>query len=305
MSARNLLRLAIALVVLLALWGAVTLGTRKADVEERFRIPGTAAKDVDTVVFAGLHDTLVLARSGADAWKANGHPADRRMVEDLLTSVADTAASGDLVAETPALYSSVGMDSASAKRVRVVAKGKTVADVIVGKAGQVYGTGYVRASSQPRVYLVRSALPSLASRTADEWRDRRIGGTPKDSIGSVEVVRGAKRYTLTKQAGKWILSPGGATDSTAVVSFLDDLVSIQAAGFATPAQLDSLKFTSPKRRLTVVGPDGRSKLRLAFDSTKSGLWARADSGSTVWKLEPWSADQITPAESTLAVRRKH
>jgi Domain of unknown function (DUF4340) len=305
MSARNLLRLAIALVALLALWGAVTLGTRKGDVEERFRIPGTAAKDVDTVVFAGLHDTVVLARSGAGAWQANGHPADRRMMEDLLTSLADTAASGDLVAETPASYSSVGMDSASAKYVRVVAKGKTVADVIVGKAGQVYGTGYVRASSQPRVYLVRSALPTLASRTADEWRDRRIGGIPKDSIAWVEIERGAKRYTLGKQAGKWVLSPGRATDSIAVANFLRELGNIQATGFAAPAQVDSLKFTLPKRRLTVVGPDGRPKLRLVFDSTKSGLWAHADTGTTVWKLESWSADQITPAESTLAVRRKH
>jgi hypothetical protein len=305
MSPRTLLRLAIALLALLALWGAVTLGTKKGDLEERFRIPGTAAKDVDTVVFAGLHDTVVLARSGADAWLANGHPADRRMMEDLLTSLADTAASGDLVAETPASYSSVGMDSASAKRVRVVAKGKTVADVIVGKAGQVYGTGYVRASSQPRVYLVRSGLPTLASRTADEWRDHRIGGIPQDSIARVEIQRGAKRYTLAKQAAKWVLSPGGATDSTAVANFLSDLGSIQATGFAAPAQVDSLTFTSPKRRLAVFGPDGRPKLRLIVDSTRGGLWARADTGATVWKLETWSADQITPAESTLAVRRKH
>jgi len=305
MSARNLIRLAIALVALLAIWGAVTLGTRRGDVEQRFRVPATAAKDVDSVIFAGAHDTIVLARAGAENWRVNGHPADHRMVEDLLTSLADTAASGDLVAETPTSYQQVGMDSSSAKHVRAIAKGKPVTDVIVGKAGQVYGTGYVRASSGPRVYLVRSVLPSLASRPLDEWRDRGIGGTPKDSISRVEIQRGPKRYALTRQAKAWTLMPGGATDSMAVANFLADLGNIQATGFATPTEVDSLKFTPPKRRLTVFGPDGKPRLTLAFDSTKAAMWAHADTGSTVWRLEPSGTDQITPAESTLVARRKH
>ena len=102
------------------------------------------------------------------------------------------------------------------------------------------------------MYLVRSTLPSLASRPLDEWRDRRIGGVPKDSIARVEIQRGSKRYALTRQATAWTLTPGGGTDSMAVANFLADLGGIQATGFATPAQVDSLKFTAPKRRLTVI-----------------------------------------------------
>jgi hypothetical protein len=221
MSARNLIRPAIALVVLLALWGAVTLGTKQGDVEQRFWVPTTAAKDVDTVIVAGAHDTIVLARATADARQVNGHPADRRMVEDLLTSLADTVASGDPVAETPASYPQVGMDSA--KHVQAIARGTAVTDVIVGKAGQVYGTGYIRTSNEPQVYLVRSTLPSVASRPLDEWRDRRIGGAPKDSIARVEIQRGSKRYALTRQATAWTLTPGGGTNSMAVANFLGDL----------------------------------------------------------------------------------
>jgi ATPase subunit of ABC transporter with duplicated ATPase domains len=94
-----------------------------------------------------------------DAWQVNGHPADRRKVEDLLTSLADTAASGDLVAETAASYRQVGMDSASAKHVRAIARGTAVTDVIVGKAGQVYRlrTDLERAAGVPSAQ--RAAQP--------------------------------------------------------------------------------------------------------------------------------------------------
>jgi hypothetical protein len=161
-------------------------------------------------------------------------------------------------------------ESASARRVRAIAHGKAVTDVVVGNPGQVYGTGYVRPFSESRVYLVRSALPSLATRSLDEWRDRRIGGVVKDSIARVEIQRGAKRYALSKQAGHWTLVSGGAVDSMEVATLLNDLGNIEASGFATPAQADSLTFAPAKRRLTVLGQDGKPRLQLVFDSTKSG-----------------------------------
>jgi hypothetical protein len=305
MSARNVLRLAIALILLLAIWGAVALGSRKGgDREQRFRLPRIVTKDVDSVSVVGAHDTIILARNGGMAWQVNGHRADARNIEELLTSLADTTASGDLVAENPASYDQMGMDSASGRRVRVVAQGKTVADLVVGKPGQVYGTGYMRSAGEPGVYLARSALPRLASLPLDEWRDQRIGGVVKDSVAKVEVQRGTQRYTLAQQGGRWILAPGGPTDSLAIANFLTDLGDIRASGFATPAQADSLKFAPPKRRLSVLGPDGKPRLQLAFDSTKAGLWARADTGSTVWRLDQWSSDRLTPADSTLKARLK-
>jgi hypothetical protein len=306
MSPRNLVRLAIALALLLAIWGAVALSSRHSgDREQQFRLPRIATKNVDSVMIASAHDTVLLARSGATSWQVNGHRADAHQIEELLNTLSDTSGSGDLVAENPSSYAQVGMDSASGRRVRVVAQGKTVADLVVGHPGQVYGTGYVRPASEQGVYLARSGLPQLASRSADEWRDQRIGGVAKDSVSKVEVQRGAKRYTLTKQGTHWVLGPGGATDSLAVANFLTDLGDVRGNGFATAAQADSLKFAPPKRRVSVFGPDGKPRIQLLFDSTKSGLWARADTGSTIWRLDQWSGDRLTPADSTLAQRRKH
>ncbi|HEY6948223.1 MAG TPA: DUF4340 domain-containing protein, partial [Gemmatimonadales bacterium] len=214
----------------------------------------------------------------------------------------DSTASGDLVAENPSSYAQLGMDTASARRVRVQAHGKTVLDVVTGKPGVVYGTGYLRRATDPAVYLVRSSLPRIAERRADGWRDKRIAVIPPDSVSKIEVQRGPRRYALSREGARWTLAPGGAADSMAAANFLRALADIRAAGFASPGQADSLKFSPPRRRLRVLGRNGAPRVSLVFDSTAAGLWARADSGGTVWRLEGWGVDQLTPADSTLAAR---
>lgn len=303
MTPRNLRLLAVALGVLLLLWGAVAVASRHGrDTEQRLRLPGITTADGDTVTITGARDTVVLARAGT-AWRVNGHPTDPQAVGELVTSLGDSTAAGDLVAENASSYAQLGMDSASARRVRVQAHGKTVLDIVTGKPGVVYGTGYLRRATDPAVYLVRSSLPRIAERRVDGWRDKRIAVIPPDSVSKIEVQRGRKRYTLSREGARWTLAPGGAAaDSMAVANFLRALADIRAAGFASAAQADSLKFSPPSRRLRVLGRNGAPRVSLVFDSTAAGLWARADSGGTVWRLEGWGVDQLTPADSTLAAR---
>ena len=304
MTPRNLRLLAVALGVLLLLWGAVAVASRNGrDTEQRLHLPGIATANVDTVTIAGARDTVVLARAGT-VWRVNGHRTDPQAIGELVTSLGDSTAAGDLVAENASSYARLGMDSVSARHVRVVARGKTVLDIVTGKPGVVYGTGYLRPATDPAVYLVRSALPRIAERRADGWRDKRIAAIAPDSVSKIEVQRGSRRYALIREGARWTLAPGGAADSMAVANFLRALADIRAAGFASAAQADSLKFSAPSRRLHVLGRNGAPRISLVFDSTAGGLWARADTGGTVWRLEGWGVDQLTPADSTLAARPK-
>jgi hypothetical protein len=304
MTPRNLVRLAVALGLLLILWGAVAVASRRGrDVVPQLLLPKVAAADVDTVSFSGARDTVVLAKVRPGVWHVNGHPADEHLITELLTSLGDTGATGELVAESPTSYSQLGVDSASGRRVRIGIHGKTVLDVVAGKPGVVYGTGYLRPPADSAVYLIRSALPGVAGRRADQWRDPRIAAVPADSVGKVEIQRGAKRFTLARRGGRWTLQPGGPADSMAVQNLLRALADIRAAGFAAPAQADSLKFSPAARRLRVLGPGGAVRLSLVFDSTAAGVWTRADTGGTVWRLERYAADELTPADSALAARR--
>jgi hypothetical protein len=40
-------------------------------------------------------------------------------------------------------------------------------------------------------------------------------------------------------------------------------------------------------------------MTLAFDSSATGFWVRAGGDSTVYRMDTWSADRLTPPDSTL------
>lgn len=166
---------------------------------------------------------------------------------------------------------------------------------------------YLRRPGDPRVYLWRGSLANLADRPADDWRDKRIATLESDSIVAIDVQRTKDPYTL-KRAGKvWTLK-GAATDSAAVARYLDRLKAITALGFATPKDIDSTKAVRGARRLTVHGGRG-VVLTLAFDSTTTvylvhHLAGVGGEGATVYRMNSWDVDGLTPASRSLLPTKK-
>jgi hypothetical protein len=300
MTPRQLIRLAVTLGILVLVWAAVALGRRTGrDIEERLAIPTLDTARVDSAVIAGSADTTVLARQGPDAWRVNGQPASSDLVRDLLQTLGDSGRSAELVARTTASHAQLGVDSAGGRRLRVVSQGKTVLDLVVGESPQSYGTSYLRRADDPAVYQIRSRLAELAARGPDGWRDRRIASLASDRIGRIEVQRGARSYTLRRSGTGWSFASGGAADSAAVAGYLRELADVRASGFPTRAQADSARFKPPRRSLRVTGTDGKPLMALVFDSTGAGVLVRHDSGGTVYRLDPWYAERVTPADSAL------
>ncbi len=301
MSARQLLRLVLVFLGLLVLWGAAALGRRHAAASpsgEAFRLPPIARDAVDTVVLARAADTVVLARKDS-SWTANGHPAAPQAVRELVDALADTSSASELVAERRASQASLGVDSAGGTHVRVKGKGATLADLVAGHGSPDFSGGYVRMTDQERTWLVHGRLVEVLTRPSDEWRDRRIASVPADSVGAIEVSRGARHYELRRDGTRWTLVPGGPADSARAAGLVDAYRTVEAAGFASPAQADSARFTSPDRRARVVRKDGSPLLSLLFDSTASGMWVRSDTGKTIYRMDAYAADRLAPPDSAL------
>ncbi len=302
MSPKQLARVAMALGTLLLLWGAASLARRGSSgpsAADHFAIPAIASDRADSILINRPADTTRLVRRDSTTWLANGHKASATAVSGLFSALGDTARSTELVATRPASHARLGVDSAKGTTIRIVRGDSTLLELIQGNRGPSLDGGYFRHRGDSAVYMVSGDLAQALDRSSDEWRDRRIGGVARDSVSRIEVQRGRRAYVLRREDKSWKMASGGAVDSTAVTALLTAYADVEAAGFATRAQADSAAFGRPDRKAALLRADGTPLLALAFDSTATGFWVRAAGDSTVYRLDTWNADRLTPADSTL------
>jgi hypothetical protein len=301
MTPKQLARLAMMLVALLLLWGGASLarrGSRGPSESDRFTLPPVVSDSADSVIIMRPADTTRLVRRDSATWMVNGQPASQSAIQELFSALADTARRTELVAGRSASHSALGVDSAKGAKVRIVRGDSTLADLVQGNRGPGLDGGYFRAAGDSSVYLVGGNLAQVLERSQDEWRDRRIAGVVADSVAKIEVSRGRRSYSLRRDGTRWTLGSGPA-DSAAVAALLADYKQVEAAGFATKAQADSARFSRPDRKATLLRADGGPLVTLAFDSTANGFWVKAGEDSTVYRVDTWFADRLTPADSTL------
>jgi Domain of unknown function (DUF4340) len=303
-SAKQLLRLVVIFGGLLLVWGATALARRggATDRRDELLLPSINRASVDTVRIWSPRDSIVLARKDSTTWTANGHPASAQAITDLFDALADTSSGSELIAEQKSSHPSLGVDSANGTRVRIGGGGRAIAALVVGR--KTSDGGYVRRDGGDSTWLAHGRLVDVLSRGSSEWRDRRIATVHADSIASIEVSRGSKSYLLQRADNGWSIKPHVPADSSQAASLVSAYRSIEATDFATAAQADSAHFTSPDRRARLLHKNGTPILTLLFDSTAGGFWVRSDTAKAVYRIDTWTADRLTPADSTLR-RRRH
>jgi len=303
MSDSTIKRLMMALAIAVVAWGAFAGVSRlRADRVTRFALPRVDSGAVDTIVLARRGDTATLAR-GAHQWTVNGHSADSAHIHDLLAGLVDSATWGELIAESPSSYARLGVDADSGRRVRIVMRGKPAVAFTSGKRTSDWSGLYVRHGADSAVYALHSSvLGEALTRGTDDWRDKRIAQVNPDSVASAEIDRAARTALLKKAGGKWSLG-GGPADSAAVGRMLELYRNFDASGFAGGAQADSIRTARQLARVRLRSKSGASMLDVIFDSTKSGAWARADSGGPVFKIDAYQLAKLAPPESTFKAQK--
>jgi hypothetical protein len=303
MNAENLRRLGLVLGALLLLWAILALWQRSGrDTLAQFTPTRIDTATVDTVTIRHAADTVRLVR-GARGWTVNGFAVDTAAVKPFLGALGDTAARGELVSESAASQASLGVDSASAHWLQVKAGARTLVTYVVGHRDAGYDGVYLRLPGQATTYDVRARLGDYMDKSVSDWRDKRIVAVAPESVSTIDVQRGRTSYRIAKQGTTWSLEKRGPADSAQIADLLGRLKDLNATGFATPAQADSANFKTPDRRVRLSAAGGRMLTELAFDSTAAGFWVRRDSLGTVFLLDNYAVNQITPADSSLRKKK--
>ncbi len=296
MNPNTLKRIVVVLGVALLLWGLSELmGGGRDESKSVFVLPAVLPNDMDTVIIVKASDTIVLVRDG-DSWTVNGFKASNLVMKRLFNGLADSS-EAELISTSPLVHQRMEVDS-SGVSVRLVGGGKELASLIFGKRGRQFNTSYVRMTGQDFVYQYVGTLTGVVRQGVDEWRDKTIVMVDPDSVGRIIAQRGTQSYNLVKRGDEWRVGRVSA-DTAAVRRLLAQYDSLQANGFATEQQVDSLNFGRPDRSVILLGFQGDTLAQLAFDSTSSAFWVRDPAGHTVFKILSWKADQLVPKDSTL------
>jgi hypothetical protein len=305
MTPRQLFHIAIALVVVLFLWGLVEIIGRGTNVvDERPLLVPVPAEQVDTVEIASPEDTIRLLPDVSGGWTVNGYEASASMMVELFDGLGDSI-SAELVAQSPSSHERMGVDDQGGTHFRVIRGDRALLHLIAGERGRLFNSRYVRLAGADEVYLLEGPLVPAFDRALNEWREKRIAEVEPDLIARVAIQHGRRAYTVERRdSTTWELSDGTPVDSAAMDRLLEGYRSLAAQGsaFATPAQVDSADFAKPDRGVTLLDERGDTLLGLAFDSTASGFWVRRAENGTVFQLFRWKGDEIAPADSVL--RRK-
>jgi len=297
MNARTLRRLAAVLAALVVVWvGLSALRRARRDTEQHLTLTRFDLASVDHARIVHGADTLSFVRHGEE-WTVNGLDADPTLVHSLVAALADTAPGSELVSENAATLGALGLDSLHARWITVSRGAHTIATLLVGNEGS-FGTLYVRQPGRNAAYALTNGLTDVANRSLDGWRYKTIADVPPDSVAAVEVRRGRSGYSLRKADGKWRMGNGPA-DSAAVATLLSRFSLLNADGFATAGQADSVRRLKPQRTVRLLAAGGQPLLTVQIDSSKSGYYLLKSGDSTVYRLEDWDSAALTPADSTL------
>jgi hypothetical protein len=297
-------RLAIGLGVIAALWLLLAIIRKPVrDRETHLSLGRIDTATVDTIHIRNPSDTSLLVRTSATEWKVNGLPGSPTAVSSLLNALQDSSARTELVAENVSSHPRFQITGDSGTHFRVMAGGTKVLDLVAGKRTSSFSGIYVRKSTEDAVFTVSGSLAEQFNAAPDTWRDKRIASIEPDSVASIEIRRGNAAYVLRRTDSTWKFANGQAASADAVTSLLGQYSSLTASGFATARQRDSINFARARRSVRLAGKSGTALLSLQFDSTASGVWAKTDSDSTVFRIDPWTFGNLAPAESTLKRNR--
>jgi hypothetical protein len=172
-------------------------------------------------------------------------PARQYEVDNILTEILSVRPQ-NLVSKSKLKWNEFHVTDSSGTRIEIVdKKGKTLADIVVGRfsykqvssqmsmygSNNIQGTSYVRLTGEDEVYGVEGFLSLSFNRTFNDWRDNTLVEFSKDDITSIRYIYPAdSSFILSKRDSKWFLDNMPA-DSANVESFLTSLSNIDGQEF--------------------------------------------------------------------------
>lgn len=309
MNEKTLRSIVTALAVLVVLWGA-TLGMGMAGGGSSFSagvervLEGLDPSTVTGFIIrspTGESTTVTQATDAsqvADAWEANGYPADRDAILRVWGALAELEVGG-VVAMNPINHTRMGVSDTTAWTVvfQTTSGDRTV---LVGKAGRSFATAYARLPEEDEVVLTSGDLRASLARPEADWRDKTIVVVDTTLIARIIVERDdGDRTTIQRDPDGWTVE-GEAARPSAISAFMAEVARMTASGF----KADSAEsFENNERLLRVEDSRGEVLAQLRFlgngTTQQAMVVGGSGSGGVTFEIPNWRVERLTPTRTML------
>jgi hypothetical protein len=236
-------------------------------------------------------EPIVLTKNGED-WKVaidnKKYNADPNIIKGMLNTLITLRATR-LAAKSKSQWAEFELTDSAASRVQLVAGKKTVVDLYMGKFSyqqpkntnpydyyrqQGKMTSYVRLAGKKEVFAVEGLLAMSFNRQANDFRNRTIIRSNKETWNRLAFSGPDKTYDLVKKGNAWTVD-GIAADSASVAKYLGSLAYLSNSNFVEASVMASDK---PMYTLSIEGENLPKPIKLnAFPADTTNQFAISSS----------------------------
>ncbi len=239
------------------------------------------------------------------------YPADTEGITQMLDAakslrLADLASSK---AKTHALFEVT--DDQGLKVKFLDQSGKSLAQLLVGKRGDNYGTAYFRKAGDDTTYLAGQNLSSIFDRSKDTWKDKSIAQFEVSQPGELTIKGDKDTLTLRKVAekGAWELIEGeteSLANKTVIEGILRGFGSLRTLEFPA-VDLKEAGLDSPGRSVTVKLP-GNAEISLLvgkLDSANNRYYLKRADLPAIFLVSKYQVDNLFKTKDELLSKEEN
>jgi len=266
----------IAVVILGALWGAITYFNRrqsreaaKVEPSKEEKIFTLDSKHITSITFHPQSGEAVSCQHEGGAWviaEPRKLSADQGTLSTVLNNLT-TATVDEVVDPHPTDLKQFGLDPPAFSLDISTDTKPPKFTLLLGDETPTSGGLYAQVEGNPRVFTLASYLKSNLEKTFFALRDRRALTIEVDQLRKLQVESKGKKYTLEKNPeGVWdlVLPPSVRADTFAVDGLLNQLRGLSMQSVAAEEKKGEATYgmSSPELRIELTGTGGTQTLTL-------------------------------------------
>ena len=217
------------------------------------------------IIISKDDETVILSKEGDSWFAALGiepeikYAADSVKVISIVNKIAEMKRD-IFVGTNKTNDAEYGLVGDSAFNVKIFNKqDMQIGDFVLGKKSENWRFNYFRQNGSDKIFLVGGGIGFAFKTDINEWRSKVLFAFKPEDITKITAEYPNEVFSIKKDGAKWILNEKFDANTDSIVSFLKDIVELDAGGwdytYSIPDEISGL--ANPSQKYKILQNDGK------------------------------------------------